>query len=107
MKRLFATICAALLLAGAAAAGDPGKDAARALEAREEARVAALVENQTESALRYHKVVAEAMLEVGDCRGATDSAEARAQSASERHRRLIDCFARQRAKAGLIAANPD
>jgi hypothetical protein len=110
MMRFIATICTALLLAAAAAAGDPGEDAARALEAREEARAASAsagLENQTEMALRHHKAVAEASLKIADCRGAIDSAEAQALSASERHRRLIDCFEKQRANDALIAVNPE
>jgi len=104
--RFIATICTALLLAGAAVASDPGEDATRALEAREPS-ISADLENQTETALRHHKAAAEVALEVAGCRGAIDSAEARALSASERNRRLIDCFEKQRANDALIAGNPD
>lgn len=106
MTRTITAALATLLLAGTAFARDPAADLERALEARE-AEISADLEQQTERALRHHKAVAEASLRLGDCRGAADTAEARALTASERHRRLVDCFAQQRASAELIAVNPD
>ena len=106
MVRSIAAICAVPLLAGVAAAGDPGEALERAFEARE-ASMAQDLENQTQRALRHHRVMAEAAAKVADCRAAIASAEARAQSASERQHRLIECFDRQRADDALIAVNPE
>jgi hypothetical protein len=100
------TLCAALLVAGAAGAANPGEDLERALEARE-VGIKADLESETERALRHHKAAAEATAKVAECRGAIGSADARALSASERHRRLVECFDRQRANAALLAVNPE
>jgi hypothetical protein len=106
MTRTITAAFATLLFAGTAVARDPAADLERALEARE-VEISAQLESMTERALRHHKSAAEAPLRLGDCRGAIDSAEARALTASERHRRLVDCFAQQRANAELVAVNPD
>src|SRR5262245_12779887 len=105
-RRRFVTFCAAMFLAGAADAVDPGEQLERALEAREDA-IEADLDRDTTRALRHHMAVAETKAKVAECRGALDSAGARALSASERHRRLVDCFDRQRANAALLAVNPD
>src|SRR5262245_49843620 len=101
-----ARMCMALLLAGVANAADPGADLESAFEARQQS-IQADLDNQTDRVLRQNREVAEAAAKVAACRGSLASAEARALSASERHRRLIECFNLQRAHEELIAVDPE
>jgi hypothetical protein len=136
MRRFFATAWAALLFAGTAsgdeaapgtiegafddriaadlesAAPAPGGDAAPSeMEKAEkafDARIAADVERKTDAALRHHLAPAEAVRNSASCRSVLESAEARGQSASERHARLVSCLVAARpVDSGLVADNPD
>jgi hypothetical protein len=102
-------VAAAVLFAGAAAADPPSlpsPDVSADWESvanRVDEKMDSALDGKTDAALRHHKVAAEAGRDAAGCSHVIATPEAKALSASERHRRLTACLAQLRIRDEMLA----